>query len=93
MLYLQDSSEETSFMVLAGQGMWVGARVVVQYAGGSILIDAPSPPHSGLLIEAWKITKVVDIRVRPAEAGSVIPYSITFEGELRRTLSQAARTS
>lgn len=38
--------------------------------------------RSGLLIEAWKITKVVDIRVRPAEPGSLIPYNITFEGEL-----------
>ena len=35
---------------------------------------------SGLLIEAWKITKVVDIRVRPAP-GTMIGYHISFEGE------------
>ncbi|KAK4694233.1 hypothetical protein P7C71_g3314, partial [Lecanoromycetidae sp. Uapishka_2] len=33
----------------------------------------------GILLEAWKITKTVDVRVRPAEEGSFLPYKITFE--------------
>jgi len=33
----------------------------------------------GILLEAWKITKTVDVRVRPAEQGSFLPYKITFE--------------
>ena len=33
----------------------------------------------GILIEAWKITKTVDVRVRPTPAGSWLPYTITFE--------------
>ena len=33
----------------------------------------------GILIEAWKITKTVDVRIRPAQAGAWIPYAITFE--------------
>jgi len=34
---------------------------------------------TGILIEAWKITKTVDVRIRESPAGSVIPYRITFE--------------
>jgi hypothetical protein len=33
----------------------------------------------GIVIELWKITTVVDVRVRPAPEGSMIPYRITFE--------------
>ncbi|KZF21390.1 cleft lip and palate transmembrane 1 [Xylona heveae TC161] len=33
----------------------------------------------GIVLEAWKITKTVDVRVRPAPAGSLIPYRISFE--------------
>lgn len=33
----------------------------------------------GILIEAWKITKTVDVRVRAAPPNSFIPYRITFE--------------
>jgi hypothetical protein len=33
----------------------------------------------GILLEAWKITKTVDVRIREAEPGSLIPYKITFE--------------
>lgn len=33
----------------------------------------------GILIEAWKITKTVDVRIRGAPAGSIIPYRIAFE--------------
>ncbi|KAL9128573.1 MAG: hypothetical protein Q9217_002772 [Psora testacea] len=33
----------------------------------------------GILLEAWKITKTVDVRVRPAEQGSWLPYKILFE--------------
>ncbi|KAF2146027.1 uncharacterized protein K452DRAFT_315291 [Aplosporella prunicola CBS 121167] len=53
-LYLMDNNENTSWMILFGQGM-------------------------GILIEAWKITKTVNVRVRENPAGSLIPYSIKFE--------------
>lgn len=33
----------------------------------------------GILLEAWKITKTVDVRVRPAPAGSWLPYHVAFE--------------
>ena len=33
----------------------------------------------GILLEAWKITKTVDVRLRPTEEGSLLPYTITFE--------------
>lgn len=33
----------------------------------------------GILIEFWKITTVVNVRVRPAPPGSLIPYRIAFE--------------
>ncbi|KAH0542436.1 hypothetical protein FGG08_003191 [Glutinoglossum americanum] len=33
----------------------------------------------GILLEAWKITKTVDVRVRPNPPGSLFPYRITFE--------------
>ncbi|EPQ59002.1 cleft lip and palate transmembrane 1 [Gloeophyllum trabeum ATCC 11539] len=51
LLYLLDNNEQTSWMILFGQGM-------------------------GLLIEAWKITKAVDIKLVAAPAGSLFPYKI-----------------
>jgi hypothetical protein len=33
----------------------------------------------GIAIEAWKVTKTVNVRVRPAAAGALIPYTIAFE--------------
>ncbi|KAK8171233.1 CLPTM1 domain protein [Phyllosticta citrichinensis] len=53
-LYLMDNNENTSWMILFGQG-------------------------TGILIEAWKVTKTADIRIRQAPEGSLIPYRITFE--------------
>ncbi|KAJ4369626.1 hypothetical protein N0V83_005388 [Neocucurbitaria cava] len=53
-LYLLDNNENTSWMILFGQGM-------------------------GMAIEAWKITKSVNVRVRPTAPGSLLPYSIVFE--------------
>ncbi|KAF1967365.1 cleft lip and palate associated transmembrane protein 1 [Bimuria novae-zelandiae CBS 107.79] len=53
-LYLIDNNENTSWMILFGQGM-------------------------GIAIEAWKITKSVNVRVRPAPAGSWLPYTVVFE--------------
>jgi hypothetical protein len=53
-LYLIDNNENTSWMILFGQGM-------------------------GIAIEAWKITKSVNVRVRPSAPGSFIPYTIAFE--------------
>ncbi|GAP91715.2 putative cleft lip and palate transmembrane protein 1 [Rosellinia necatrix] len=33
----------------------------------------------GIVIELWKITTIVNVRVRPAAPGSLIPYRIAFE--------------
>ena len=33
----------------------------------------------GILLEAWKITKTVDVRVRPTTPGALLPYKVTFE--------------
>lgn len=33
----------------------------------------------GILIEAWKITKTVDVRIRESPPGSLIPYHVAFE--------------
>ena len=33
----------------------------------------------GIAIEAWKVTKTVNVRIRPTPAGSLLPYTITFE--------------
>lgn len=33
----------------------------------------------GIVIELWKITTVVNVRLRPAPPGSVIPYRVSFE--------------
>lgn len=52
-LYLLDNNENTSWMILFGQGM-------------------------GILLEFWKITKMVNVRIRPAP-DSIIPYRIAFE--------------
>jgi hypothetical protein len=54
-----DQSEDTSWLILAGQGF-------------------------GILLEMWKITKTVNIRVQPSNG--VIPYKIIFED--KHTLSQ-----
>lgn len=53
-LYLLDNNENTSWIILGGQGV-------------------------SIAIEAWKITKTVNIRVRPVAAGALIPYRIAFE--------------
>ena len=33
----------------------------------------------GIVLEAWKITKTVDVRIRATEQGALLPYKITFE--------------
>ncbi|KAG9245302.1 cleft lip and palate transmembrane protein 1-domain-containing protein [Calycina marina] len=33
----------------------------------------------GIVLELWKITTVVDVKVRPSAPGSVLPYRIAFE--------------
>jgi hypothetical protein len=53
-LYLMDNNENTSWMILFGQGM-------------------------GIAIEAWKITKTVNVRVRPTAPGALLPYTVVFE--------------
>ncbi|KAF3490641.1 uncharacterized protein GIQ15_00158 [Arthroderma uncinatum] len=62
-LYLLDNNENTSWMILAGQGF-------------------------GIVIEAWKITKSVNVRFRPPPAGSYLsflPYIIVFEDKHKLT--------
>ena len=53
-LYLLDNNENTSWMIILGQGI-------------------------GILIEAWKITRTVNVRLRPTPSGSIIPYTVKFE--------------
>ncbi|KAF7197921.1 Cleft lip and palate transmembrane protein 1-like [Pseudocercospora fuligena] len=58
-LYLMDNNENTSWMILFGQGM-------------------------GIAIEAWKVTKTVDVRVREPAAGTYahklgLPYTVVLE--------------
>jgi hypothetical protein len=57
-LYLVDNSQNTSWMILGGQGV-------------------------GIVIELWKITTIVNVRVRPGEPGSWIPYKISFEDKYK----------
>ncbi|KAI9884525.1 MAG: hypothetical protein M1823_003683 [Watsoniomyces obsoletus] len=33
----------------------------------------------GIALEAWKVTRAVNVRVRPAPEGALIPYRVTFE--------------
>ncbi|KAI9657052.1 MAG: hypothetical protein M1821_003218 [Bathelium mastoideum] len=65
-LYLMDNNENTSWMILFGQGM-------------------------GIAIEAWKITKAVNVRVRPRPQGSssFLPYTVQFED--KHTLSESEK--
>ncbi|KAM5437972.1 hypothetical protein McanMca71_002191 [Microsporum canis] len=56
-LYLLDNNENTSWMILAGQGF-------------------------GIVVEAWKITKSANVRIRPPPVGSYLsflPYIIVLE--------------
>lgn len=58
-LYLMDNNENTSWMILFGQGM-------------------------GIAIEAWKVTKTVNVRVREPAAGTYahklgLPYTVVLE--------------
>ncbi|KAK2071704.1 hypothetical protein P8C59_006108 [Phyllachora maydis] len=39
----------------------------------------------GILIEFWKVTTVVNVRIRPAPAGSLIPYRVSFEDKHKLT--------
>jgi hypothetical protein len=39
----------------------------------------------GILIEFWKVTTVVNVRVRPSAPGSLIPYWVTFEDKHKLT--------
>lgn len=53
-LYLLDNNENTSWMILATQGL-------------------------GIVLEFWKVTRVVNVRLRPSQPGALIPYKIVFE--------------
>lgn len=37
----------------------------------------------GILIEFWKITTIVNVRVRPTQPGSLIPYRLVFEDKYK----------
>jgi hypothetical protein len=37
----------------------------------------------GILIEFWKVTTIVNVRVRPTAPGSLLPYSIVFEDKYK----------
>ncbi|KAI0898060.1 cleft lip and palate transmembrane 1 [Annulohypoxylon nitens] len=37
----------------------------------------------GILIEFWKITTIVNVRLRPAPPGSLIPYRVAFEDKYK----------
>ncbi|EEU44856.1 uncharacterized protein NECHADRAFT_63771 [Fusarium vanettenii 77-13-4] len=39
----------------------------------------------GIVIEFWKITTVVNVRVRPGAPGSFLPYTVTFEDKQKLT--------
>ncbi|KAJ6438289.1 ClpTM1 domain-containing protein [Purpureocillium lavendulum] len=39
----------------------------------------------GIVIEFWKITTVVDVRLRPAPPGSLLPYRVVFEDKHKLT--------
>ena len=39
----------------------------------------------GIVIEAWKITKAVDIELVRAPAGSKLPYMISITGEQKKS--------
>lgn len=54
MLYLQDSSTETSWVILFSQA-------------------------SGLLIEVWKVFKIVTVAIVPAAPGALIPYRLDIQ--------------
>lgn len=43
----------------------------------------------GILIELWKITTVVNVVVRPAPPGSVVPYRIAFEDKHKLSETEA----
>ena len=43
----------------------------------------------GILLEAWKITKTVDVRIRPATQGSWLPYKVTFEDKHKLSETEA----
>jgi hypothetical protein len=45
----------------------------------------------GIVIEAWKITKAVDINLVRAPAGSVLPYTIVIKGEQGKSVFAARR--
>ncbi|KAG5973684.1 hypothetical protein E4U55_000328 [Claviceps digitariae] len=39
----------------------------------------------GIVIEFWKVTTVVDVRLRPAPPGSILPYTIVMEDKHKLT--------
>ena len=69
-LYLLDNNENTSWMILLGQGM-------------------------GILLEAWKITKTVNVRIRPTPSDSTafpwryLPYTVVFEDKHKLSETEA----
>jgi hypothetical protein len=60
--YLLDESENTSWLIMVGQGF-------------------------GILLELWKVTKTVNIRVQRTDG--IIPYSVVFEDKHVLTKTEA----
>jgi len=60
--YLMDQSENTSWLIMAGQGF-------------------------GILLEIWKVTKTVNIRIQPSNG--IIPYRVIFEDKHVLTQTEA----
>ncbi|THV08204.1 cleft lip and palate associated transmembrane protein [Dendrothele bispora CBS 962.96] len=66
---------------------WIVTNVVVQFIILLYLIDNNENTSwmilfgsgMGVLIEAWKITKAVDITIVPAPAGSLLPYKLDIK--------------
>jgi len=82
LLYLQDSSTETSWVILFSQGEFeaFSPRPSRRKPSRSrLLLLFPFPTlfaASGLMIEAWKVFKIVNVAIVPSEAGSWFPYKL-----------------
>ena len=69
-LYLMDNNENTStFPSLSPH------PCLLTLQGWMILFSQ----GMGILLEFWKITTVVNVRIRPSAPGALIPYRIVFE--------------
>ncbi|GAA6001395.1 hypothetical protein JCM10207_006646 [Rhodosporidiobolus poonsookiae] len=80
LLYLIDQSEETNYMIILSSGMGVIDLVCINSA--LCLRSA---------IEAWKVTKAVDISITPYPARPFLPYKLTIKD--KHVLSEDEKTT